>query len=210
MPYIPKENRPAIDEAVERLSKEVADKLIANNIAGSISEDYTVIFMEIADYIAKAEVGNAPTSNLSNAQLVAQSIHKMAESYNLQGGWQGELNYAITRIIQWVPFEMYQRKEWSEALRYWLYAQTVGALIRTSNNLMKLPQENWITNGLAGVFEDIKDEYKRRVNTSYEALQIRKSGDCFEKSPFCTELVEFEHKGVQGWIEIMLPQKEPK
>jgi hypothetical protein len=58
--------------------------------------------------------------------------------------------------------------------------------------------------------KDVKDEYKRRVNTAYEALQIRKSGDCYEKSPFHTQLVEFETAGVTGWIEIMLPQLDLK
>jgi hypothetical protein len=69
---------------------------------------------------------------------------------------------------------------------------------------------DWISNGIAGVFEDVKDEYKRRVNTAYEALQIRKSGDCYDKSPFRTQLVEFEASGTKGWIEVMLPQSNPE
>jgi hypothetical protein len=210
MPYIPPKNRPTIDEAVDKLAKETADHLIENNIAGAISEDYRKIFMDIADYIVLYEKNKVPQQNLSKAQLVAKSVVDMAEGYNQQGGWQGELNYAITRIIQWIPFEMYRRKNWKEALRYWLYAQTVGALTRTSYAIHNKYDDSWVANGLSGVFEDIKDEYKRRVNTAYESLQIRKSGDCFEKSPFKTQLVEFEHAGVEGWIEIMLPQREPE
>jgi hypothetical protein len=210
MPYIPPKNRPAIDAAVEKLAKETADHLTANNIAGSISEDYRKMFMEISNCIVLNEAGQVPSGNLSAAQELGKAIIEMAESYNLQGGWQGELNYAITRLIQWVPFEMYQRGEWSEALRYWLYAQTVGALVRTSYEIDDKFGNEWAANGLAGVFEDIKDEYKRRVNTAYERLQISKSGDCYEKSPFKTQLTEFEHNGIKGWIEIMLPQQEPK
>ena len=38
------------------------------------------------------------------------------------------------------------------------------------------------------MFEDIKDEYKRRVNSAYEAAQILKSGDCYDYVPFRTQL----------------------
>ncbi len=209
MPYIPPKNRPAIDEAIEKLAIEMADNLVKNNITGSISENYRAAFAEICDYIVSFEKGLKQTASTS-AQKVAESVIEMAKDYEQQGGWQGELNFAITRLIQWVPFEMYKRKEWAEALRYWLYAQTVGALVRTSYEIHDKYENDWVSNGLAGVFEDIKDEYKRRVNTAYERVQISKSGDCFEKSPFKTKLVDFEHSGVKGWIEIMLPQAELK
>ena len=66
----------------------------------------------------------------------------------------------------------------------------------------------WQGNGLAGVFEDVKDEYKRRVNTAYEAAQIIKSGDCYEATPYHTRLMPIEHNGVHGFFEIMLPKTE--
>ena len=43
--------------------------------------------------------------------------------------------------------------------------------------------------GIGGVFEDVKDEYKRRVNTAYEAAQIVKNGDCYD-TPYYTKLIE--------------------
>lgn len=64
-------------------------------------------------------------------------------------------------------------------------------------------------NGLTGVFEDVKDEYKRRVNTAYEAAQILKSGDCYELAPYRTQLVADTVDGVAGWQEVMLPRRDP-
>jgi len=98
---------------------------------------------------------------------------------------------------------------WDESLRYWIYAETVGALVRTSYDIHARYANTWIGNGLAGVLVDVKDEYKRRVNTAYEAAQILKSGDCYDATPFHTRLVAFEHGGVRGYIEIMLPKAAP-
>ncbi len=67
--------------------------------------------------------------------------------------------------------------------------------------------DDFIGNGLAGVFEDVKDEYKRRVNSAYEAAQILKSGDCYEYSPFQTQLVAATVDGVAGYQEVMLPRR---
>ena len=63
---------------------------------------------------------------------------------------------------------------------------------------------DWIFDGFVGVLEDVKDEYKRRVNTAYEAVQIKKSGDCYD-TPYHTELVDVKDKdgNVVGWQEVM-------
>ena len=50
-------------------------------------------------------------------------------------------------------------------------------------------EEEWIKAGLVGVFIDIKDEYKVRVNKSYEIAQILKSGDCYD-TPYFNKVVE--------------------
>lgn len=68
--------------------------------------------------------------------------------------------------------------------------------------------DDYTGNALAGVFEDVKDEYKRRVNTAYEAAQILKSGDCYEYSPFQTQLVAVNVDGVAGFQEVMLPRRQ--
>ncbi len=207
MPYIPPQNRPDIDKAVMTLADKLVETIIAQNITAQISEIYRETFMEIAEHIDALEADPAVQAQ-SEAQALAATIVEKAKMYEQQGGWLGELNYAVTTLIMAVPFKLYKAGTWQEALRYWLYAETVGALVRTSYTLHS-KADNWIYNGLSGVFEDVKDEYKRRVNTSYECLQIRKSGDCYNMSPFRTELVETEVAGVKGWQEVMLPQTEP-
>ncbi len=47
---------------------------------------------------------------------------------------------------------------------------------------------SWVYAAFVGALEDVKDEYKRRANTAYEAAQIRKSEDCYD-TPYHTELV---------------------
>jgi hypothetical protein len=210
MPYIPPQNRPAIDQRAEALADRIALRLEKENLTAAISEVYRDSFMKIARGIAALEKGAAPPQPADEEQALAQTIVAAAKAYQQQGGFLGELNYALTRLIQLVPYRMHQRGVWKEALRYWLYAETVGALVRTSYELHAAFGNDWISNGMAGVFEDVKDEYKRRVNTAYEALQILKSGDCYEKAPFHTQLVEFETGGAKGWIEVMLPKQELK
>ena len=96
-----------------------------------------------------------------------------------RGAWLGRLDYALTRLIQEVPEQMVEAGVWEEAFRYWVYAQTVGALTRSAVEVDALGGDDWPSDGLVGVLVDVKDEYKRRVNTAYEMVQIRKSGDCY-------------------------------
>jgi len=210
MPYIPPHNRPLIDQRVEALAERLAAGLEKENITAALSELYRESFVKIARAIFESETGQPTDLPHDEEQALAQSVVAAAKAYNQPGGFLGELNYALTRLIQWVPWCMHKKGVWKEALRYWLYAETVGALVRTGYEIHSSFGNDWIANGLVGVFEDVKDEYKRRVNTAYEALQIRKSGDCYDKSPFHTQLVEFEAAGCKGWIEIMLPQLELK
>ncbi len=207
MPYIPPQNRPPIDVAVDAVAAEIADALRKARKTAEISELYRDAFGRTADAIDALErggkIGQTPPERL------ARAIVEAAKGYNTKGGWLGELNYAVTMLIQQVPQKMKAGGAWDEALRYWIYAETVGALVRTSYDMHAKHPNGWIGNGLAGVFEDVKDEYKRRVNTAYEAAQILKSGDCFDATPFHTRLMPFEHQGVRGYIEIMLPKTEP-
>ena len=105
--------------------------------------------------------------------------------------------------------EMLVRRAWDESLRYWIYAQTVGALTRTAYELHARMADDFVGNGLTGVFEDVKDEYKRRVNSAYEAAQILKSGDCYEFAPFRTQVVPAKVDEVAGYQEVMLPKQKP-
>ena len=213
MPYIPAAKRPAIDEKVQALAGDIATAMIAKQHTAEISVHYRGAFTEIAEFIAEMERG-MPGHPVSAAQRLAATIVRTARGSDIggggvKGGWTGELNYAITRLIQRVPDEMRVRGAWDEPLRYWIYAQTVGALTRTAYELHSRMEDDYIGNGLAGVFEDVKDEYKRRVNTAYEAAQILKSGDCYDYAPFRTQLVPATVDGVAGYQEVMLPRQKP-
>ena len=207
MPYIPPQNRPDIDEKVDVLAEQISVDLISEGHTAEISVRYRKVFMEIANFISSIERDINTSPDNAVAELAATIVDK-ATAYNQVGAWTGELNYAITMLIQMVPYKMHKKGIWSEALRYWLYAQTVGALTRTAYDLHIKMDNDYVGNGLAGVFEDIKDEYKRRVNIPYEAAQINKSGDCFDHSPYRTKLVPFAVDDTEGFIEVQLPSQD--
>ncbi len=207
MPYIPPENRPPINAAVDSLATEIADALRQQRQTAELSEIYRDAFGRIAAAIDALERG--VSIGTAAADRLAGAIVEAAKAYRTKGGWLGELNYALTMLIQEVPRKMQSSGAWTDSLRYWIYAETVGALVRASYDIHARHANTWIGNGLAGVLVDVKDEYKRRVNTAYEAAQILKSGDCYDVAPFRTRLVAFEHDGVRGHIEIMLPKAAP-
>jgi hypothetical protein len=209
MPYISAANRPAIDEKVETLANEIAENMIHQSHTAEISTLYRCAFLQIADFVARRDRGMA-AEPASAAQDLATVIVDIARGSGVKGAWTGELNYAITRLIQLVPYIMQSRKAWDDSLRYWIYAQTVGALTRTAYDLHDRTADDYIGNGLTGVFEDVKDEYKRRVNTAYEAAQILKSGDCYEHAHLRTQLVPTTVDGVAGYQEVMLPRQSPR
>lgn len=207
MPYISPENRPLIDEAVHDLAQEIAGRMTAREETAELSSRLRAAIMAIARHIRMAERGAAPAAE-SKATVVAQRILEVAAGHGVKGGWCGELNYALTRLIQAVPHELVGAGQWAEPFRYWIYAQTVGALTRSAWDLHRECNDDYTGNGLCGVLTDIKDEYKRRVNTAYEAAQIRKSGDCYDLVPFRTKLVPVNIGGVRGHQEIMLEKQE--
>jgi hypothetical protein len=153
MPYIPPQNRPAIDQCAEALAGRIANRLEKETITAAVSEIYRESFMKIARAIVALETGKAQTRPADEEQALAASVVTAAKAYNQPGGFLGELNYALTRLIQLVPFVMYKRGAWKEALRYWLYAETVGALVRTSYEIHATMGDDWRANGIAGVFE---------------------------------------------------------
>lgn len=96
--------------------------------------------------------------------------YDVSAKYGYEGAYLGECNYVWTRFIQRVPQIKVARGEWKESdeLRYWLYACTVEALTCAAAQT-----QAWDI-GLGGVFEDIKDEYKRRTKMG-SILATRKS-----------------------------------
>lgn len=210
MPYVPSkktdgksEDREILDKAVEFLARDVAGK-IANNL--SIIGVYEDTFLEVSRILShllthRPQDGKAEQSG-AEAEL-AEAIYAIGEKYGYGGACLGEFNYSFTRFIQRVPQIMVEKGTWKEELRYWLYAATVEALTYAASKT-----ETWRI-GFSGVFEDIKDEYKWRVNRSYEAAQIVKSGDCYD-TPYYGRLVEVvdEDGNNIGHMEVWLKRSE--
>lgn len=209
MPYVPSaktdgksKDRVLIDAEVEKAAKGIA---VVSGFA--LLAAYKEFFTKIANNLTVLQDMALSTSTVlvSEVHPLALTIFQVGAGYNYEGAFLGELNYAITRLIQRVPQVMVETQQWkaSDEIRYWLYAITTQALVYASaifaNNVY----------GISGVFEDIKDEYKRRVNTSYEAAQILKSGDCYD-TPYYTRLVEvIAGDGTfLGHIEVMLKRSE--
>jgi hypothetical protein len=209
MPYVPSEksepkaqDRKIIDAAVEPMAK-AATMAISSNL--SLIETYCEVFRAVATWLNYFRTGPKHVSNWPRGPeyRLAQAIWDTGATYEYEGAYLGELNYAMTRFIQRVPRMKVEAGEWKDEFRYWLYAATVEALTHAAAETL-----DWGA-GVSGVFTDIKDEYKRRVNTSYEAAQILKNGDCYD-TPYYTKLVEVvDDRGNHvGYIEIMVKRSD--
>ncbi len=204
MPYIAAADRPPLDAKVDALADEIASRLSEElNGDTEVSVCYREAFLEVADAIRRMQGGKRRAAR-GNARLLALEILKVAEKHGQRGAWTGGLDYALTRLIQVVPAKMVERKAWKEEFRFWVYAQTAGALERAAMIIGSRGGGDWVSDALIGVLIDAKDEYKRRVNSAYEAVQLTKSGDCFT-TRFRTEIVEVKDAegGVVGYGEIM-------
>ena len=112
---------------------------------------------------------------------LARAIADVCKRHNYEGAFAGELNYALTRLLQELPRELIAAGQIKEELRYWIQPLFFGVLL------------------------DVALEYKRRVNIAYEAEQIIKSGDCYD-TPYYTKLVEVvDDRGNHiGYQEVMV------
>lgn len=205
MPYVPSKktdgkstDREILDQAVEALANQVAEK-ITNNL--SLIRIYKQTFYKTTLSLEELIRGDVVDDTLEST--LARAIYEVGEKYGYEGAVLGELNYSFTRFIQRVPQIMVEKGKWKEELRYWLYAATVEALTYAADKT-----KCWSV-GISGVFEDIKDEYKWRVNRSYEAAQIIKSGDCYD-TPYYGRLVEVvdEDGNHIGHMEVWLKRSE--
>jgi hypothetical protein len=207
MPYIAREERPAIDKVVDQLAERISGDLArGSNKETDISVYYRRTFVAIAEALARLErAGTVQQEEAEGAQALAFEIfgEPSAGPSRDTGSWLGRLNYALTRLIQVVPEKMVEKGVWREEFRYWVYAQTVGALARAAMEVDGMGDE-WPIDGLVGVFVDVKDEYKRRVNAAYETFQIRRSGDCYN-TRYRTELSEVKDSSgrVIGYADVM-------
>lgn len=116
---------------------------------------------------------------------LADGIAHVAKKYNYDGAFAGELNYALTRLLQEIPRSLMATGQIKEEIRYWIQPL------------------------MYGVLTDVAWEHKRRVNVSYEAAQIVKSGDCYD-TPFYTRLVEIVDKAGShvGYQEVMVKRSD--
>lgn len=110
--------------------------------------------------------GKAQDRNILDplAKSLADGIAQVASGYKYDGAFLGEMNYALTRLIQHLPRSLQQFQGFKDETRYWLQA------------------------GMFGVLMDVMLEYKVRVNQSYEIAQIEKSGDCYD-TPYYSRAV---------------------
>ncbi len=207
MPYVPSKktdgestDREILDQAIESLAGELALR-IANNL--SLIAEYKCAFNEVATELRQLLLGEQRSCYKHPEAPLAYAIFQVGAKYNYEGAYLGELNYAITRLIQRVPQLKVQNGTWQQEFRYWLYAATVEALVWASHETRDLGI------GVSGVFEDIKDEYKRRVNAAYEAEQILKSGDCYDTSYYSRLVEVIDDAGILiGHQEIMLKRSD--
>lgn len=211
MPYVPSEktvppaeDRKILNPLVEAVAEKAASEVVVNR---DLVPVYTRIFDNVGNALEMLIAEDWPTAMILDApeDKLALAIYGLRKKYGYDGAEDGELNYSITRFIQRVPQMKVKGESWkdSDELRYWLYARTTQALTRAASHF-----EDSDT-GIGGVYEDVKDEYKRRVNKPYETAQILKSGDCYD-TPYYTRLVEVvDSKGKHiGHIEIDLKRSE--
>jgi hypothetical protein len=118
-------------------------------------------------------------------KLLADTIAATAAKYKYDGAFAGELNYALTRLLQHLPRSLMQYCGFKEEIRYWIQPLMYGVLF------------------------DVAFEHKRRVNIPYESAQIEKSGDCYD-TPFYTRLVNVvDESGKKiGTMEVQLKRSE--
>lgn len=211
MPYVPSKktdgkstDREEINVAVEVLAEEIARK-VTDNL--SLVRVYTNTFQDVADALLELLSGN-PVGSGAAVQL-ATVIYEVGKKYNYEGAYLGEFNYAFTRLIQRVPQTKVAKKEWATEVRYWAYGGgIVGSLMKASLYALTHHSGSEHMIAMGGIFMDIKDEYKWKVNRSYEATQIRKSGDAYD-TPFRNILVEVTEKdGTSvGYLDVYIECK---
>lgn len=213
MPYVPSEktippaeDRKIIDAALKPVVYKAAEAITRNS---SLKKVYRQVFVMIARNLWTMlsnpdEVISGPSG--SEIWNLSRAIYETGFKYGYEGAFLGELNYAITRFIQRVPQVKVGCGDWkdSDELRYWLYAETVSALVYASRHTEDFDI------AVDGVFIDIKDEYKWRVNRSYETAQILKSGDCYDTPYLNKPVAVFDEGGNHvGYIYVDV-KRSPK
>lgn len=211
MSYIEKSQREKLDPLINDLAEDVAKQLSGkpnkqgkrtNQQEEDVSALYKTTILQMADTLIALQGGQGNTPANTPSQRLAKQIFESGESSD---GWLGGFQYSVTRLIQIVPHIMVVNLEWQAEFRYFLYALTAGSLEQSALEIRtKQASLPWVIDGLVASLFDAKDEYKRRVNISYEAIQIKKSGDCYDV-PFRTQVIDAKDPtGNKGYEEIMM------
>mgnify|MGYP001563533427 CR=1 FL=1 len=211
MPYVP--SRKTDGKSTDREEIDVVVEVLAEEIAGKVTDNLSLVrvyvsnFQEVADTLLDLLSGNSVRSGA--ATQLATVIYEVGKRYDYEGAYLGEFNYAFTRLIQCVPQTKVAKKEWATEIRYWAYGGgIVGSLMKASLYALDHHSGSEHMIAMGGIFMDIKDEYKWKVNRSYEATQIRKSGDAYD-TPFRNILVEVVEKdGTSlGYLDVYIECK---
>jgi hypothetical protein len=185
MPYVKRSHREVLDPFVEKASDEIAETAASLRYPQEVGQLYYLKFLDLVRSLHDLALtkGEQRSTHANSIQHLAEAIFNAGKEDG--GFWAGDLNYAITRLIQVVPRKLVQRGKWEKEFRYWTYAVTAGALERSALSVNEMfsknsAEDDWINTVLVGVFLDIKDEYKRRVNVPYEVEQTVANGDCYD------------------------------
>ncbi len=183
MPYVKESHRKKLDPLIEVISDELARAASVLEKPQEIGEIYFSTFLEISRLLKELATGSRLSLTSGSTQRLAKVIFEVGTED--KSFWAGDLNYALTRVIQIVPRKLVEKRKWEKEFRYWTYAVTSGALESTALAISreawpKEEEEPWLDVVLVGVLLDIKDEYKRRVNAPYEIEQQRVNGDCYD------------------------------
>lgn len=216
MPYVgsektkpPAKDRMILDAVVRPLADEAASRITGNM---SLADVYQDIFIKVSKRLDRLVRGKSlhwwswmvdDDDDHSRETALARAICGLKKHYGYEGAHLGELNYAFTMFIQWVPEKKLKDGVWKEEFRYWVYALTVKALTYT-----QIATKNF-KSGVSGVWEDIKDEYKREMNPPYEIAQMLKSGHCYFGLWYMRPIEVVYDTGEKiGHIEIALKRSE--
>jgi len=152
-------DREVIDAALLPLVKSVAAE-ITNNF--SLRPIYKRIFIQTASVLFNLlnswkyeEIIEKFSFEPAMIEL-ARAIYEIGEKHGYEGAYLGEFKYAISQFIRMVPQEKVKRGDWEPKSKsdYWLYVETIVALIHAS----RLTEDLGI--GVDGVFINTKDDYK--------------------------------------------------
>ncbi len=107
MPYVPSEktdgksqDRNLIDAKVKVLASFVSKSINTNK---DFKNSYIKILKELGEILIALEKHTKEQGSHFYTFDLARTIHEVGSKYEYEGAFLGELNYAVTRLIQEVP-----------------------------------------------------------------------------------------------------------